>query len=420
MHLLINIIILVILIALSSYFSGSETALTTVSRIKMRTMSDSGDKRASLVLKVTDHREKMLSAILIGNNIVNLSASSLSTSVAMRLFGSLGAGIATFILTFLILIFGEITPKNHAQQDAVRLSLKRAPVIWMLMWVLTPIIFVINRVSAFFIMLMGQGNKAADNNITEEELKTIVDVSSENGVIEKNEQRYIHNLFDFSDSMVKEVMIPRIDMMTVNANWSYEKLISEFRKEMFTRMPVYENEKDNIIGIINVKDLLIPHEDRPFSIREYIRKPYYTYEHKKIADLFHDMRQNSVAMAIVLDEYGDAAGLVTLEDLLEELVGEIKDEYDSNEEDDIEKISDREYMVRGSMNLDDLCEILPLDFQSDDYDTIGGYLTGLFDHVPDVGETYVTNDGILLRVAATGHQRIEKVDIRFPKAPVQA
>lgn len=413
--LILRFIIMLILLAMSAFFSGSETALTTVSQIKMKTMAKEGDGRAKRVLAVLEKKDKMLSAILIGNNIVNLSASSLATTIATKLLGSVGAGIATGILTFLILIFGEITPKNRAQTNNVNLSLRYAGIIWYLMTILTPLIFVINHLSGAILRLIDGNNSGDDQKMTEEELRTIVDESKEEGVILTNEQKYIHNLFDFSDATAKEVMIPRIDVTMVNVNWSYDKLMDLIREEMLTRMPVYEGDKDHIIGIINVKDLLLKKEG-DFHIRDYLRDAYFTYEMKNTLELFQEMRKNSISMAIVLDEYGAVAGLITMEDLLEELVGEIRDEYDSDEEDDIVVLSDREFLVQASMNLEDLCKVLPLNFESDDYDTLGGYLTGLFDHVPEVGETYVTKEGILLRVVATGHQRIEKVRIRFPKA----
>lgn len=413
----IQIIILVVLLLLSAFFSSAETALTTVSKIKMRTLSEEGDRRARLVLKILDDRTKMLSAILIGNNIVNLSASSLATTVAIRLLGRFGAGIATGILTFLILIFGEITPKTLAAYRAAELSRRYAKPVWYLMVGLTPLIFIVNHLANGVLRLFGVDPNTPPEGMTEEELRTIVDVSHESGVIEDEEKEYIHNIFDFSDATAKEVMIPRIDMTAVNVMWSHEKLMDVFREEMMTRMPVYEGDTDHIIGIINMKDLLIPREGTPFSIRDYLREAYFTYEQKNAVELFEDMRRQSQAMAIVLDEYGSVAGLVTLEDLLEELVGEIRDEYDANEEDDIvstDSESDTEYDVLGSINLEDLCDELPLNFSSEDYDTLGGFLIGEFDHFPKVGETYVSGDGVILRVVSASDKRIEKVHIRFP------
>lgn len=410
----VQLIILIILLLLSAFFSSAETALTTVSKIRLKTMADDGDKRAARVLKVTADSHKMLSAILIGNNIVNLSASSLATTVSMRFFGSYGAGIATGILTFLVLIFGEITPKSMATVEALKMSLIDAPIIEKLMWVLTPLIVIVNAISHVILRLFGV-KEAPRIGMTSDELRTIVDVSHESGTIETDEKDYIHNVFDFSDSAVKEVMIPRIDMAMVNVNWSYDKLIEIFQENMYTRLPVYENDTDNIIGIVNMKDLLLAKEEEHFSIKDHLREVYFTYEQKNTAELFDEMRQGSISLAIVLDEYSAVAGLVTLEDLLEELVGEIRDEYDDNEEDDIVRISEREFDVLGSANLDDLSEELDLGFSSEDYDTIGGYLIGLFDHFPMLGETYFTEEGVMLRVTSVRKKRIEKIRIKLPE-----
>ncbi|MBE5907775.1 MAG: HlyC/CorC family transporter [Lachnospiraceae bacterium] len=411
---IIQLIILVFLLFLSAFFSSAETALTTVSKIRLKTMADDGDKRAARVLKVTADSHKMLSAILIGNNIVNLSASSLATTISMRFFGSYGAGIATGILTFLVLIFGEITPKSMATVEALKMSLIDAPIIEKLMWALTPLIVIVNAISHVILRLFGV-KEAPRIGMTSDELRTIVDVSHESGTIETDEKDYIHNVFDFSDSAVKEVMIPRIDMAMVNVNWSYDKLIEIFQENMYTRLPVYENDTDNIIGIVNMKDLLLAKEEEHFSIKDHLREVYFTYEQKNTAELFDEMRQGSISLAIVLDEYSAVAGLVTLEDLLEELVGEIRDEYDDNEEDDIVRISEREFDVLGSANLDDLSEELDLGFSSEDYDTIGGYLIGLFDHFPMLGETYFTEEGVMLRVTSVRKKRIEKIRIKLPE-----
>ena len=353
-----QLITVIILLCLSAFFSSSETALTTVNQIRMRTLADNGDKRAARVLRVTGNPGKMLSAILIGNNIVNLSASSISTSLAIHLFGNTGAGIATGILTFLILIFGEVTPKTMATIKADSMSLTAAAPIGFLMKILTPVIFIINKLSLGLMFLLHVNIKDAQKKMTEEELRTIVDVSQENGVIEHEERDMIHNLFDFGDAEAKEIMVPRIDMTFVQADATYQEVLDIFRQDMFTRLPVYEDSTDNVIGIINMKDFLLQNDTPEFSVRNLLREPYFTYEHKNTADLFLEMRKSSISLAIVLDEYGVTAGLITLEDLLEEIVGEIRDEYDADEEDDITRISDREFYVLGSANLNDVSEAL--------------------------------------------------------------
>ena len=410
-----QLIAIIILLFLSAFFSSSETALTTVNQIRMRTLADNGDKRAARVLHVTGNPGKMLSAILIGNNIVNLSASSISTSLAIHLFGNTGAGIATGILTFLILIFGEVTPKTMATIKADSMSLTVAAPIGLLMKILTPVIFIINKLSLGLMFLLHVNIKDAQKKMTEEELRTIVDVSQENGVIEHEERDMIHNLFDFGDAEAKEIMVPRIDMTFVQADATYQEVLDIFRQDMFTRLPVYEDSTDNVIGIINMKDFLLQNDTPEFSVRNLLREPYFTYEHKNTADLFLEMRKSSISLAIVLDEYGVTAGLITLEDLLEEIVGEIRDEYDADEEDDITRISDREFYVLGSANLNDVSEALSLHFTSDDYDTIGGYCLGLLDHLPEKNEIILTDNNILLRIDRMEKNRIERIYIRLPE-----
>ena len=411
----IRLIILVVLIMLSAFFSSAETALTTVNKIRMRKLSDEGNERAKTVLKITENSGKMLSAILIGNNVVNLSASSIATTLAIDMLGSKGAGIATGIVTLLILVFGEISPKTIATIHAVPISMAYANIIYWLMKLLTPVIFAVNQIAMFFLKILRVDPNTDQNKLTEEELRTIVDVSHETGVIETEEKDMINNLFDFGDAEAKEVMVPRIDMTFADINSTYEELIELFRKDKFTRLPVYEDSTDNVIGIINMKDLLLYDDKETFHIRDILREPYYTYEHKNTAELFMDMRSSSISIAIVLDEYGATAGLITLEDLLEEIVGEIRDEYDTDEVDSIVWLGDREYEVLGSQNLEDLCEELGLKFESEDYDSIGGYVVCLLDHFPKPGESITTEDGVKLIVEAMDKNRVEKIRLILPE-----
>lgn len=410
-----QLIFLLILLALSAFFSSAETALTTVNRIHMRTLADADNKKAKMVLKITKDSAKMLSAILIGNNIVNLSASSIATTLAISMFGNYGAGIATGIITFLILIFGEVSPKTLSTIKADSISLKIAGIINVLMIVLTPVIFLINKLSLGVLFLFGV--KASDGNrvMTEEELRTIVDVGQETGVIEDEERAMIHNVFDFGDAEAKEVMIPRIDMTFVHIDADYNEVLKIYKQDMLTRLPVYEESTDNVVGIINMKDLLLIENTDNFSIRDIMREPYFTYEHKNTSDLFLEMKKSSISLAIVLDEYGVTAGLITLEDLIEEIVGEIRDEYDTDEIDDITRLSDREYLVLGSANLEDVSDELNLHLESDDYDTIGGYCLEKLDHLPERNEIIITDDDVLLRIEAVDKNRIEKVYIKLPE-----
>ena len=413
----IQLIVLLLLVLLSAFFSSAETAMTTVNKIRIMSLADEGNKKAKTLLKIIENPGKLLSTILIGNNIVNLSASSLATTWTTRVLGNAFIGVATGVLTLLILLFGEITPKTMATLQSEKISLTYAPVIYPLTRLLTPVIFLVNQFSMGFLFLLHMDPKANNNQMTEEELRTIVDVSKENGVIESEEHEMINNLFDFGDAQAKEVMIPRPDMTFANVNNTYDELIDIFQEDKFTRLPVYEDTTDNVIGILNMKDLLLCKDKAHFSVRDIMREPYFTFEHKNTAELFIEMRKSSISLAIVLDEYGATAGLITLEDLLEEIVGEIRDEYDTDEEDPILPLNDREFIVSGSTNLQDLCDELDLNFSSEDYDTIGGYLLGLLDHLPEKNEIIITDDNVLLRVEQMDKNRIEKVYIKKPDFP---
>ncbi len=410
----IQLLILVVLLILSAFFSSAETALTTVNRIRMRYLAEDGNRKAATVLKILDEQDKMLSAILIGNNIVNLSSSSLATVLATRILGDAGAGIATGILTLCILVFGEISPKNLASVNSEKLSMLYSGIIYNLMRILTPVIFLINLLVRGFMWILHVDMDRKDDSYTEEELRVIMDVSHEEGVIESEERKMINNVFDFDDSCAKDIMVPRIDMQFIDVNATYEEVLDAVRTQMYTRMPVYEENTDNVIGILNIKDLILIGRKDNFRVRDYMREAYYTYEFKKTSELFLDMKNNSVPMAIVLDEYGATAGLVTLEDLIEEIVGEIRDEYDADELNDIQKISEREYSIDASIRLDDLNDALELDLQSEDYDSLGGLIIGLLERLPEAGET-VQDDTYTFTVESIDKNRIERIRLLLPE-----
>lgn len=391
----------------------------SVSKLRLRTMADSGDKRAAMVLDVTEnHTSKMLSAILIGNNIVNLSASALATSLAYT-FGGYMVSITTAILTVAILVFGEITPKNYATINAEKLSLRYIRVIRFFMAVMTPVIFIINLFSRGIMFLLRVDPDASGKGITEDELRTIVDVSHEDGIIESDEKEMIYNVFDLGDANAKDIMVPRVHVTFADVNNTYDELIEIFREDKFTRLPVYEDTQDNIVGIINMKDLLLYDKNQPFHIRDIMRKPHFTYEFKNISELLVEMRDSTFNIAIVLDEYGEMAGLITLEDILEEIVGEIHDEYDETEDELIRQISDREYIIEGSMSLDDVNDRLHTELASEDYDSLGGLIIEyLDDRLPEAGDEVITEDGIRLVVETLDKNRVESVHVYLPDRPV--
>ena len=406
----LQILIVIGLLALSAFFSSSETAMMVVNKIRVRNLADAGLSSAQTLMKVLDNQPKMLSAILIGNNIVNISASSLATILVTRAFGDMYVGVGTGILTLLVLIFGEITPKTSATLYSETMALRFAKPIYMIMQVLTPVIFIVDKLSQGVLRLLHVDPNKKQDAITEDELRTIVEVSHEEGVIESDEKKMIYNVFDFGDSVAKDIMVPRIDMTFIDVDATFSEVIEVFREVKYTRYPVYEETTDNVIGIINIKDLLLTENQKKFCIRDYLREPLYTYEFKKTAELMVELRKTQNNIAIVLDEYGATAGLITLEDMLEEIVGEIRDEYDEDEEDLIRRIGPREYVVEAAMKLDDLNDQLGLDLESEDYDSIGGFIIGLLDHLPEEGEE-VTHKTLRFVVDKVDRNRIDKIHL---------
>ncbi len=411
-----QLVVIVVLLALSAFFSSAETAFMSLNRIRIRTLAEEGSSSAKRIEQILSNPGKMLSAVLIGNNIVNLSASALTTVWATNLFGSGAVGMATGILTLLVLLFGEISPKNIATVHAERIAFAYCIPVSFLMWLLTPVIVIVNVLVKGVMFLLRIDPNQKGENFTASELRTIVEVSHEEGIIENEEKDIINNVFDLGDTQAKDIMIPRIDMVFVNVNDSYDDLVRICKEEMFTRLPVYEDTTDNVIGIVNMKDLILyDGRKEDFHIRDILREAHFTYEYKKVSELMLEMKGSSVNFTIVLDEYGATAGLITLEDLLEEIVGDIRDEYDSEEDQLIQRLSDREYAVDGSVKLDDLNDALELHLSSEDYDSLGGLVIGLLDRLPAVGDSVATGDGIRLVVEAVDKNRITRVHLYLPE-----
>ena len=405
-----QIISLVILLMFSAFFSASETALMTLSKIRIRHMLESQIKGAELINRLVKNPSKLLGAILVGNNIANIGASALATSLAIHYLGDSGVGIATAVMTILVLIFGEITPKSLAAQNSEKISLKVARPMSLITFVLNPLITVLIHITNTFIKILGGEIDSQKPFITEEELKTMVSVSHEEGVLEGEEKQMIYNVFEFGDSQAKDVMTPRTDMIVANINSTYEELINIFKEEQFSRMPIYEDTIDNIVGIIYIKDLIFFEDEKEeFSIEKHMRVPYFTYEFKSTVDLFADMRAKRAPIAILLDEYGGTAGLVTIEDLVEEIVGDIEDEYD-DDEDKIEVIKEDEFIVDGNTKINMVNEMIGLNIESEDFDTIGGFVTGILGRLPMTDETIYYNDTKFI-IQNTSKNRIEKLKI---------
>ena len=411
----IQLVVLVILLALSAFFSSAETALTTVNRLRVRALVDDGDARAIVLAKVIDDPGKLLSAILIGNNIVNISASSIATLLATNFFGNAGAGIATGVMTLLVLIFGEVTPKTMASLKAEKIALSYAKTVYGIMFIFTPLIFILDLLSGGILRLFGIDPDKRDDSVTEEDLRTIVEAGHEDGVLETEEHKMINNVFDFGDHQAKDIMVPRVDMCFLKLDATFEEFMEIYREEKFTRIPVYEETRDNVIGILNVKDLILYDKDQEFHVKDFLREAYYTYEFKNTSELMMEMRKNSISIAIVLDEYGATAGLVTLEDLLEEIVGDIRDEFDEAEAEEVQQLGEQEYLVEGACKLEDLNDMIGLGIESEDYDSIGGIVIDALQHLPSEGEEVTLENGTRLVVEKIDKNRIEKVHIYLPE-----
>lgn len=403
-----QIVSLIILIGLSGFFSMSETALMSLNKIKLRHMVEEGVAGAKSVEKLIEDPNKLLGAILIGNNVVNIGASSLATVLATNIFGNSGVGIATGVITILVLIFGEITPKSIAKQKSETVALMVVKPIQFIVFIFEPFVYVFTIISSLFIRLLGGDPNKAESFITEEELKTMVDVSEEEGVLENVEKEMIFNIFDFVDLQVKDVMVQRVDIVALDEEATYDEVMDIIKSEQFSRIPVYSETIDNVIGVINVKDFAMVENIREdFNVTKYVREPFYTFEFKKIVELFKEMKKARNHIAVVLDEYGGTVGLVTIEDLVEEIVGEIEDEYDE-EDNSIEVIKENEYVVDGSARLHDISELLGVDIDSEEFDSVGGLMIGALGRMPEEKEEVVSND-ITFIAEEIDKNRIKKV-----------
>ncbi|WP_103899398.1 HlyC/CorC family transporter [Clostridioides difficile] len=408
---LIQIIFLIVLLIGSAFFSASETALMSLSKIRIRYMQDEGVKGAKLVSSLIENPNKLLSSILVGNNVVNIAATSISTSLFIGLMGEKGVALATAVMTVLVLIFGEITPKTIAANNSEKVSLLVSKPIKAIIFILRPIVWIFNIITNIIFKLFGITNKGAKSFITEEELKTMVNVSHEEGVLEMEEREIINNVFEFGDMQAKNAMVQRIDMVAIDMEDSYDEIIQVFKTEKLSRMPVYEETIDDIVGILNIKDIIFlsDEEIESFDIKNYMREPFFTYEFKKITQLLEEMKLEKSQMAIVVDEYGGTSGLLTIEDLVEVIVGDIEDEYDE-EEDEIQVIKEDEYIVDGSTKIGDVNELIGVNLESEEFDSIGGFIIGHLSRLPEENEV-IEVDNIRFCIESIEKNRIKKIRV---------
>ena len=411
---------ILILIALSSFFSSAETAMTTVNKIRIQSLAEQGNKRAVILEKIISNSPKMLSTVLIGNNIVNMSVSSLMTTLTIKILGNAYVGITTGILTLLILIFGEITPKNLATIHAEKLSLAYSRIIYGLMILLTPVVFIVNKITEGVLVILHVNPDEKANAMTEHELRTLVNVGEKDGVIENEEKQMIYNVFDFGDSTAKDVMIPRIDMTFIDINFSYDELMAVFSEDMHTRFPVYEETIDNVIGVLHIREALCMCQrtellEKPIrEIDGLISEVDFIPETRNINVLFAMMQNAKSHMTIVVDEYGQTSGIVTMEDILEEIVGNIEDEHDE-EQQMIVRLPDESFRMDGMAEFEDVLEALGIeeeDVKEDDFETLNGFLISLIDKIPNEDEVFSTTAyGYLFEILSVENKMIRTVKV---------
>ncbi len=407
-----NIILFIILIIFSGVFSCSETAFLSVNKIRLRKLVEEGNRRAKLAEKLLSNSDRLFSSILVGNNLVNIGASSLTTAFIIGMFGDSATMVAyaTGFVTLFILIFGEITPKSFATKNAESIALYLSGFIRIVCMIFTPFVVILNIITGFIIRLFG-GNLDEGPTMTEEELKTIVTVGHEEGVLEDQEKEMIHNVFEFGETEIKEIMTPRINVETIGIESSYIELIEAYHNSQFSRYPVYSESHDEIIGVLNVKDLLFVDVNiETFDIKSHMREPFVVYEFNQVSDVFASMRKEHATLAVVLDEYGVMAGIVTFEDIVEEIVGEIDDEYDESSEDEIIKVADNEYIVDGTLSLNDVNDELDTNYDSEDFESIGGLVLGQFSGVPEVNDRIVIGD-TLFTIVKIHKNRIDQLRV---------
>lgn len=409
-----QITILVALLFFSAFFSMSETALMSMSKIRLRHLVENHVKHAKLTQDLLDHPNQLLGTILVGNNLVNIAASAIATSIAIYFWNNKGVGIATFLMTLLILIFGEITPKNIAIDYTEEIVLFIAPIMNVFVKIFSPVVWVLTNFTNGLLHLFGLNKQEKKPLITEEELKTIVEVSSQEGVLESDEKEIIDNIFEYSDMRVKDIMIQRMDIVAVDVSATYEEVVAAFGEKQFSRIPVYEDTIDNIVGVLYAKDLFfIPVEKiKQFDIKKYMREPFYTYEFIKISDFFRRMQGDRIHIAIVLDEYGGVAGIITMEDIIESILGDINDEYDPQDEEDIVCIKEGEYLVNGSVRLEDLNEEIGTHFESEDFESIGGFILEILGRIPRTGEI-INYESIRFVIEKVDKSRIMKIRLFY-------
>ncbi|GAC1616385.1 MAG: hemolysin family protein [Ktedonobacteraceae bacterium] len=416
-----QLIVLLVSLFLCAIASAAETALTSLSRIKLKNLVEEGDKQAIEIDKLLANPNKLLSTILIVNSVAVIVASSMATVLALAFSTTYGEVLSTILISLVVLIFCEITPKTAAVQNPLRWARTFVNPVRSAAWLLTPLVWSLGAVTSFLVRIVGGQMKHRSPFVTEEELRLMVTVGEEEGVLEEEETEMIHSIFEFADTTVREVMVPRIDMVTLESDATVDEAVDLALQGGFSRIPVYEKSIDNVIGVLYTKDMLkqLREGHHTFPIRTLLREAFFVPETKKLDDLLREMQQRRVHMVIVFDEYSSVSGVVTIEDLVEEIVGDIQDEYD-REEKLYEQVSADEYIFDARISLDEFNEIMEMQLDDTDYDTLAGFVYAQLDKIPNVGDT-ITFNNVNFTVLTTKGRRITQVRVdRYPKHLITA
>ena len=414
-----DILLLLLFIAclvFSAFFSSSEVALISITRAKVRTLLNEGKKGSKSLSALKETPNRFLIAILIGNNIVNVAAAAIATAVTISIFGDIGVGIATGVVVILLLFFGEIGPKIYAARNTEKLALAVSKPVLLLSRILSPVIWGIEKITGRF----GASAAVGETMVTEEEIKEWIEVGKEEGTIEQEEREMLYSVLEFGDTLTREIMTPRVDVALIEDIRTLDEAMQLFNETGFSRIPVYHDTLDNIIGILNIKDVFSTafSGKRNLPIRELMYDPFFVPETKKIDDLLKELQVRKVQIAIVLDEYGSFVGIVTVEDILEELVGDILDEFD-REEPEIQKIGEGPYLVDAKIWVDDLNDELDVSLPvHESYETIGGLLIDRLGHIPHPGESvHIPESHVSLVVMQMLSRRVVKVKMILHTPP---
>ncbi len=396
---------IVICIVFSAFFSASETAFTTLNRIRMKTEAEAGDGRSALALKVSENYDTLLSTVLVGNNLVNIASSTLATVLFTLWFSSNGPSISTAVMTVTILIFGEITPKSLAKEHPEAFAKFSAPVFRFLMWILTPVNFLMTQWKKLLNRIFKQ---KSDNKMTPEELRNIVDEAHNEGGIDEDNVELLKSAIDFDDQEAKDILTPRVDLVGVDSDTPFEEIADIFLQNTYSRLVVYRESIDNIIGMIHEKDYFCALHQGNLSLDAVIKKVLYISPSMQIFDLLRLLQQRKVHMAVVVDEFGGTEGIVTMEDIIEELVGDIWDEHDE-ERKYIQKVDASHYKVNCSANLEETFEFFHLETYEDEFDsvTVNGWVLEQLEKVPVVGDAFEYRDLHVTVISATAHHAVE-------------